>query len=57
MKVLQPFSIEITHKYKDIPKLFPPIYYYPTHLSKKELPIPTPNYKPIESHKIPQILL
>jgi hypothetical protein len=32
MKVLQPFAIEITHKYKYVSKLLPHFYYYTTHL-------------------------
>jgi hypothetical protein len=31
MKVLQPFTIEITHKYKYISKVVPHFYYYTTY--------------------------
>jgi hypothetical protein len=52
MKVLQPFSIIITHKYKYISN-YSLLFSVTSHTSQKEFSIPTTHYKFIESHKNP----
>jgi hypothetical protein len=52
IKVLQPFSIKITHNYKYI-SIYSLLSSVTPHTFPKELSIPTPNYKLIECHRNP----